>query len=99
MESLDQLCFRLIRRLSCVLDSGQLDHPLGANSDIVVEQALQRSFIHIEVIAEGIDFGEIGLLIDMVDDLINKNDLFILFGKLGSDQLLRQAKPLRCSSL
>jgi hypothetical protein len=77
-----------IRRFRRILDACQLDHPLGADSDIVVKQTLERSFVHLEVIAEGTDFGDIGFLDDMINHLINEKNLFIPFRKLGPDQLL-----------
>lgn len=77
-----------IHRFCRILEPVKLNDPFRADSDILIEEALQRSFVKTERGTNVIYFSHIPFFDDPVDDLINQRDMGILIRKFRPNKTL-----------
>src|SRR6266851_7607705 len=70
--------FALCQSFSHFVESIAFDHPLRTDTDILPEEPLQRPFVEVELAHDVINFGDLSMSDDTVNNLVNEPDMLIL---------------------
>src|SRR5258708_29873016 len=73
--------FAFGQSFSHFVESIAFDHPLRTDTDILPEEPLQRPFVEVELAHDVINFGDLSMSDDTINDLVNEPDMLILLRK------------------
>src|ERR1700737_3293197 len=73
--------FAVGQSFSYFVESIAFDHPLGTYADILPEEPLQSPFVQVELADYVINFGDLSMSDDIVNDLVNFPYMLILLRK------------------
>src|SRR5258708_30470571 len=86
--------FAFCQSFSHFVESIAFDHPLRTDTDILPEEPLQRPFVEVEPAHYVINFGDLSMSDDTVNDLVNDPDMLILLRKSLVKEIFRKCYHL-----